>query len=297
MQRWPWFTEVRLPAAIASKSAVVLCHEGEAGLEPTESRLETVGRDVELAAIDRLFLDARERFATLLLEGEPGIGKTTLFREALRRAEASGLHILACRPGASEATLSLAAVVDLLHAVPDDEREALPAPQRRALEVALLLREPGERPVDQRALAAGVRSLVARVALDRPVVLAIDDVQWLDAASAAVLEFVLRRVGRERLGVLAMQRLSEPTRLDLATLVPPDVLRRERIGPLSLGALQHVLGARLAVTFPRSTVVRIHGTSRGNPLFALEIGRVLAERGAPPPGEPLTGPADIGDAR
>ncbi|HLE98807.1 MAG TPA: ATP-binding protein, partial [Gaiellaceae bacterium] len=224
------------------------------GTEAIGASAGIVGREPELAAVARLLSRARERFAALLLEGEAGIGKTTVFREALRKGEASGFHVLACRPGASDATLSLAAVSDLLHALPAEPFEALPRPQRRALEVALLRSEPGERPVDQRAVAAGVRSLVTDLAAERPVLLAVDDVQWLDAASAAILEFVLRRLGPERVGLLAMRRLSEPTRLDLEALLPPDALTREQVGPLSLGALQRLLRERLGVALPRSTL-------------------------------------------
>jgi len=133
-----------------------------------------IGREHELQEIERLLAGAREGFRALLLEGEAGIGKTTVFREALRRAEASCLKVLACRPGESEATLSFAALGDLLRGVPSEPWQALPAPQRRALEVAMLQIDPGERPADRRAVAAGVRSLVARLASDCPVLLAID---------------------------------------------------------------------------------------------------------------------------
>jgi primosomal protein N' len=79
-----------------------------------------VGREAELAAIERLLADSQKRFSALLLEGEAGIGKTTVFREALKTAAANDFHVLACRPGASEATMALAAIGDLLEDVPAD---------------------------------------------------------------------------------------------------------------------------------------------------------------------------------
>jgi DNA-binding CsgD family transcriptional regulator len=258
-----------------------------------QPRARVVGRELEFAAIERLFSIARERFSALLLEGEVGIGKTTLFREALRMAAAHDLHVLACRAGASEATLSLAAISDLLEAVPAELLSALPPPQRRAIDVALLRIEPGEVPVDQRAVAAGLRSLVLRLAVDRPVVLAVDDVQWLDDDSATILEFVVRRLGPEHVALVATRRISTTARLDLEALSPPGALARVHLGPLSLGALQRALKGRLGTTLPRSTLVRVHAASHGNPLFALEIGRVLAERGAIAPGEPLPVPDDV----
>jgi DNA-binding winged helix-turn-helix (wHTH) protein/DNA-binding CsgD family transcriptional regulator len=253
---------------------------------------EIVGRDAERGAVERLLADAGEGFAVLLIEGEAGVGKTTVFREALRRAEQHGFHVLACQPGASEVTLSFAALADLLGCVPPGKLAALPTPQRRAFEGVLLEAEPAERSVELRAAAAGMRSLLTGLALERPVLLALDDVQWLDLASAAALDFVLRRLGPERVGVLATRRLGEVLRLELEAL-PGGVLTRASMGPLSLGALQRLLKDRLGATFMRSTLVRIHATSRGNPLFALEIGRALAERPATPGNEPLPVPDDV----
>lgn len=263
--------------------------EGTAGRGGTH----VVGRDRELTAIQEFLSGAQERFTALLLDGEAGIGKTTVFREALRMAEADGFRVLVSRPGASDASASLSAVADLLDGVPAGELATLPAPQRRALEIALLLTEPDERPVDQRAVGMGVRSLVSGLTAEGPVLLAVDDIQWLDAESAETLGFVVRRLGSERVGLLATHRFTEPARLDLDALVPPHALTRERVGPLSLGALQRLLREQLGDGVPRSTLVRIHGTSGGNPLFALEIARALAERGPPPSGEPLPVPETV----
>jgi DNA-binding CsgD family transcriptional regulator/tetratricopeptide (TPR) repeat protein len=252
-----------------------------------------VGREHELAAVERLLADARTRFSVLLLEGDAGIGKTVVFDEALRIAEASNFHVFWCRPAASEARLSLTSVGDLLDGVSERAWEGLPAPQRRALDVALLHTEPGERGVDQRAIAAGFRSVVSGLAGERPVLLAVDDVQWLDAASATILSFVLRRLRSERVGFLATHRLSEAARLDVAALAPPDALARQRLGPLSLGALRWTLRERLGAALPRAILVRVHAVSGGNPLFALEIGRLLAERGTTTTAEPLPVPDDV----
>jgi DNA-binding CsgD family transcriptional regulator len=286
---------LREPKALPLGLAMCYFPDGSIVVEETAARLhaQIVGRAQELTTIERFLADARERFAVLLLEGDAGIGKTTVYRVALRMAEAAGFHVLACRPGASDATLSLAAVADLVDAVPADVWGTLPAPQRRALDVALLRVDPGDEPVDQRAVAAGLRSLVVELAAQQPVLVAVDDVQWLDPASAVILAFVIRRLGPERVGLLATRRLSETARLDLEALAPPDALAREQLGPLSLGALQRVLRETLGLTLPRSTLVRVHATSHGNPLFALEIARVLAERGTIAPGEPLPVPDDV----
>ncbi len=260
---------------------------------PDSASAELIGRELELTAIEQLLSAGREGLAVLLLEGEAGIGKTTLFREALRRAEAHGFHVLSCRPGASEVAMPLAAVAELLGAMSAERLKALPTPQRRALASALLEVDPGDRPIAERAVAAGMRSLVSSLAAERPVLLAVDDVQWLDAASVGVLDFVIRRLTTERVALLATRRLLEPVKLDLEALVPRDTFARVRMTPLSLGALQRLLKERLGTTFQRSTLVRIHATSGGNPLFALEIGRALAERPPLPHNEPLPVPDDI----
>jgi DNA-binding CsgD family transcriptional regulator len=107
-----------------------------------------------------------------------------------------------------------------------------------------------------------------------------------------IVGFVVRRLGPERVGLLATRRHSEPAGLDLASVLGPDVLVRGRLGPLSLRALQLAVRDRLGVDMPRSTLVRVHAAARGNPLFALEIARVLAETGAPRADEPLPVPDD-----
>ena len=252
-----------------------------------------VGRERELSLAEGFLDSAGERFAVLLLEGEVGIGKTTVWREVVRRAEERSFLVLSCRPAETETKLSLSAVSDLLEPVPDAAFAALPKPQRRALDVALLRADPGKAVADQRTLATSVRSLLGEVASEAPVLLAVDDVQWLDAASAATLDFVLRRLRAERVGFLASRRLPEPARLKVDQFVAPEALANVTIGPLSLGGLHQLLKEGLGSPPSRSVLVRIHEVSGGNPLFALEIGRLLDEEGVPPAGEPLPVPADV----
>jgi DNA-binding CsgD family transcriptional regulator len=252
-----------------------------------------VGRERELSLAEGFLDSAGERFAALLLEGEAGIGKTTVWREVIRRAEERGSLVLWCRPAQAEAKLGLSAVADLLEPVPEAAFGVLHEPQRRALDVALLRAEPGHAVADQRTVATAVRSLLTELALETPVLLAVDDLQWLDSASAAILKFVLRRLRSERIGFLASHRLSEPAVLNVEELIEPDVLARLKIGPLSLAGIHHLLKDRLASPPSRSVLVRIHEASGGNPLFALEIGRLLDEVGVPAAGEPLPVPSDV----
>jgi hypothetical protein len=99
---------------------------------------KVVGRERELSLAEEFLNSASSRLSVLILEGEPGIGKTTVWWEVIRRAEATGFLVLSCRPALTEAKLSLAAVADLLEPVPQSILETRPDPQRRALDIALL---------------------------------------------------------------------------------------------------------------------------------------------------------------
>ena len=164
-----------------------------------------VGRDVELEAVVRFLASAKAPASILVIESEPGMGKTTLWREALLRSERARI-VLSCQPARSEASLSYSAFGDLLSAVDQSAFGALPSPQREALEVALLRAEPTRRAPTRRAVGTALVSLVQTLAVRRPVLMAIDDVQWLDPATASVVEFALRRLRDAPLHVLVTRR-------------------------------------------------------------------------------------------
>lgn len=179
-----------------------------------------VGRESELAAVE-VFLDSiEEGFSALVLEGDPGIGKTTVWQDAVARAEQRGYRTLACRPAQAEAKLSFAALADLLEPMPPEAFAGLPEPQR-ALEIALLrVPDRGSAP-EPRAAAAGVRGLLAGLAGDAPVLVAIDAAQWVDSASARALGFALRRLDGARVGVLATRRPEAPRRPGASSFPSP----------------------------------------------------------------------------
>ena len=252
-----------------------------------------VGRERELSLAEGFLDSAREHFSVLSLEGEAGIGKTTVWREVVRLAEERGFRALACRPAKAEAKLTFSGLADLLEPVPQETFAVLCDIRRHALDVALLRAAPGEAAIDRRTVATAVRSLLGELASDGPVLLAVDDLQWLDPSSSAALGFALRRSASEPIGLLASRRLPEPPGLHVDELVEPERLARVTVGPLSLAGLHHVLKQRLGEAPTRSTLLRIHEASGGNPLFALEVARVLSETGTPPPGEPLPVPSDV----
>jgi DNA-binding CsgD family transcriptional regulator len=246
-----------------------------------DARRTIVGRDVELSTIREFLAAVPNEPSVLVLEGEPGIGKTVLWDAGVFEAQRGGHRVLSCRAAQAEAKLSYTALSDLLAEAADEVLPSLPSPQRRALEVALLRVEPEGPMLDHRAAAVGLLSALAVLSSSRPVVLAVDDMQWLDAASARALAFVLRRLREERVGLLASLRTQPGSGSDLERMLPGGRLRRLSLGPLSLAALHHILEEKLGTAFPRSTLVAISEASAGNPFFAIELGRALLAAGGP----------------
>ncbi len=243
-------------------------------LDETERVAEMIGREGELLVVDAFLERAGAGFSALALEGEAGIGKTTVWLAALQRAEARGFRVLSCRPAKTETKLALSAVADLLERVPESAFDALPARQRQAIEVVLMRTGVAERPPPPRVLATAIRSMLADLTRDGLLV-AVDDVQWIDRASAGVLAFALRRLGDMRMGWLFARRLGEASSFDLQPLVAPDSLMLATIGPLPLAILHRVIEQRLSGSLSRAALVQVHQVSGGNPFYAIEIGREL----------------------
>jgi DNA-binding CsgD family transcriptional regulator len=260
---------------------------------------QVLGREAELASIDAWLggNPGAGRATMLLIAGEPGIGKTTLWSEARRRASLIGCRVLSARPVPSDAGLPHVGLADLLRPVTDDALNPLPAPQRRALEVALLRADPGEGDLDPRAVGIGLTSLLDTIAADGPLVLAVDDAQWLDAASAGSIAFALRRLEDRPVAVIAAVRTSETGRggADFAALESSLDGTRLHVGALSVAAIHQVFRQVLGTSFPRPLLVAIHRAAGGNPFYALEIAREIGQAGTPPPGQPLPVPADHRD--
>ena len=242
--------------------------------------LEIVGREEELASLHAFIGEMNAGPAALVLEGEAGIGKSTLWFAGVEHAHARGLRVLSSRPAEAERRLAHVGLGDLLEEVRDEILPALPAPRRSALEVALLLAETGERAPDARAVGAAALTGLRALAETRPLLLAVDDVQWLDASSASVLEFALRRLRDDPILVLLARRRGEGGPMPERAL-PPDVITRREVGPLSLEGTHQLLRLHLGRAFPQPTLTRIHETSGGKPFLALELARALHRRGRP----------------
>jgi len=255
-----------------------------------ESGHGIVGREDELARVKSFIGSVPEGSSALLLEGKAGIGKTTLWHAGVSIARARGHRVLVCRAAESEARLSYAALGDLF----DFELPDLPAPQKRALDAALLRAEFEGAPPDQQAASVASLGVLRALATSGPVVIAIDDVQWLDVPSARVLAFVVRRLEDAPIRILVALRVGsggDPLGLGQAGPVP---LQRVPIGPLPDEAMTRLLRDRTEGGLTHPTLLRLYRISEGNPFFALEIARALTRRGVrPAPGEPLPVPEDL----
>ena len=255
-----------------------------------------IGREADQASVDQFLDGMAAGSAGLIVSGEAGIGKTTLWSAALESATGRRYRVLVARPAESEARLSYSGLGDLLDAVADEVLPSLPEPQRRALEVALLRAVDDGNPPDQRGVSVAVLGALRLLGATAPVVVAIDDVQWLDNPSARVLHFALRRLGPAPVGVALSLRtgpgLVEP--LELAAGVDGARLWRIDVGPLSVAALHQVVRSQLGTGLAHPTMVRIHRASGGNPFYALELARALRGRDAElVPGQPLPVPEDL----
>jgi predicted ATPase len=238
--------------------------------------VQIIGRREELLTLEAFLTDIPAGGQALLLEGEPGIGKTALWQEGLRAAKERGIRALQARPSDSEAQIAFAALGDLVAPVLGTALPRVVPLQRRALETALLLRESEGTPPDVRVLGLALLSIMRTLAQQGPLLVAIDDVQWLDASSADVVTFALRRLEAEPIAVFATVRgrqVDVPLALDRTF----SGFRRLPVEPLSVGAIHRLLWGRLGLALPRPVLVRLHRTTGGNAFFALEVGRALTD--------------------
>jgi DNA-binding CsgD family transcriptional regulator len=251
-----------------------------------------VGRDAELTAIrEGVVGDPGAR--AVVLAGTPGIGKTTLCEAAIGLAHERGHRVLSARASSTDAPLPFSTLIDLCDGVDGDELARLPEVQRRGLEVALLRRQHGAEPPDSRAIALGFRAVILNACATTPILISVDDVQWVDPSSREVLAFLARRLRQEPICVVMTRSDERPTTIEES--FERGTVQLVTVGPLSFGAVRRLLLDRLGLSLPRSVLHRIVEITAANPLFLLELGREILARGLPTNVEDLPIPARIED--
>jgi DNA-binding CsgD family transcriptional regulator len=231
--------------------------------------MQLYGRDAELAALSDLLDQARQGTSgTLVLRGDPGIGKTALVSHLIARAD--GFRVIRGAGIEEESELPFAGLQLLLRPALD-RIDAVPDVQAEALRGALGLAKAG--PPDRFLVGLAVLSLLAELAAEQPLLCVVDDAQWLDRASADALLFAARRLDSESIVLLLCARAGALTAAGLPEL--------------TLKGLSAQAAAELLHDVPASRRYRVLAESAGNPLALLELPRVLA--GAQPEGPlPLT---------
>lgn len=229
------------------------------------SARELVGRDTECRDIDELLELARQgRSRALLLRGEAGIGKTALLRYAAGRA--TGMTVLSARGIQSESEIPFSGLLELLRPLLG-KLDALPDRQATALAGALAIGPPTG--ADPFAVAAATLSLVAAAAVEAPLLVIVDDLQWVDTSSSEAMLFAARRLGAEPAALLFAMRDGEG-----AAPASPGIPVRHVTG-LDRAASHALLSAQVGEPVPEEVAERLFVQTGGNPLALIELPGLL----------------------
>jgi DNA-binding CsgD family transcriptional regulator len=219
-----------------------------------------VGRDHERRLLRGLVESLNVGGGTVVIQGEPGMGKTSLLGFVADYARRKDVSVHMLRGIESEAVLPFAAITDLLLPL-QEHLTTLPAIQREALEVCLALS--ARPPHGQLAACAGALGILSSAADQRPLVVLVDDFQWLDAESAQILLFVARRLYGERLAIVLAVR-AEP-----GTAAPDTGLPVLSLAGLSAAECARIAGV-MGVTVARPALASLVESTGGNPLAVVE---------------------------
>ena len=244
--------------------------------------MRIVGREQELELVRRFLTAAGSAACALHLHGEAGIGKSTIWQQTLAEAAERGFRVVSSRPTEAEARMPFAGLNDLIGELLDGIQPDLPRPQRVALDAALLRATGDGMHAEPLAISLAVVGVLRAAAIRSPLLLAIDDVPWLDESSTIVLEFALRRLDLEPIGLVVSERTQPPTP-EIPRLVAAFDNGRVYdlpVTPLTPEQTDRLLAATLDLDVPPSLLARIHRVSGGNPFYSVEIGRALQRHGA-----------------
>jgi DNA-binding NarL/FixJ family response regulator len=250
---------------------------------------DEVVRSGEWRRVHEFAVSTRPRPAALSIAGEPGAGKSTLWRAGVAAAAGAGHRVLRSEPSAAEADLPFAGLSDLLSATLPDVGGDIPGPQRDALEVALLVRPAGAEPPTAHAVGLAVLAALRGLATVGPVLVAVDDVHWLDEATLDALTFAFRRADSGPIGLLLAARTEAPADPVSVSVPPPPQRWRDLVAampaetlalaPLDPWQVQRLLPATVSAAQARLVARQ----SRGNPFWAREVAASLESADTPVP--------------
>jgi len=235
-----------------------------------------VGRQRELAETNNFVAEAATRACVLLLVGEAGIGKTTILAEVIDEAVSRDQTVLVARPSQAEAELPFAVLSDLFEQVDENPLGALPAVQRGALDQALR-RVESLSVVDPTAVALAALAVLRSLSSAAPVLVAVDDLQWVDAASLRTLTFAFRRLDGAPVGLLATTRPEFEDELMRMAVRDPGLVGRVEIRGLGKRHLAQLVFERTGWRLSPPQLAELARLSGGNPLYAV----MLAATGDP----------------
>ncbi|MDR2987337.1 MAG: AAA family ATPase [Nocardiopsaceae bacterium] len=248
-------------------------------------RDQIVGRDAELQATSAFLRDMAGGPAGLVFTGEPGIGKTTLWRHAIGQARHDrSIGVLSARPVAADARYGYAVLGDLFGSMPSGLLAWLPWAQQHSLAAALLRGSAGEG-IDPRVVGAAVVGVLTEMCRPGPVLVAIDDAQWLDRPSGRVLAFAARRLGCLPVGFLTCDETGadQKIELDLDRELQESPVTKCALGPLTAAELRQIAKSQTGRALPPTALAQIGQAAGGNPFYAVEVARSFPD--APPPEE------------
>lgn len=237
-----------------------------------------IGRERELQMVAAVLEQATGSPAALIIDGDAGIGKTTLCRAAADTATNRGFSVFTTSGAAAEISLAWAGLADLLSGMDDRFLDELSALHQKALRS--IMTGDAASGGDERLVASAFRAALETHSRQRPVLIVVDDAQWLDDSSRLVIGFAVRRL-RGPVAVLVAYRSGESGNHDWSWAKPadPQALTRMTLGPLGLSDMQAMVEAHTPSPLPRPALERIHRLSAGNPFYALELARTLGEKG------------------
>lgn len=219
-----------------------------------------VGRTRDVSFLRTFVAEASDDGGALLVTGEPGVGKTALLNVVAAEARRRDARVLRCAGTEFEAALSFAGLDQLLQPVLGQVSE-LDENDQRALRVSLGLIDGTAS--EEHAVAMATLRLMAAIAAVEPVLAVVDDVNWLDRASAAVLAYVARRVSGTRIALIASMRTGQRTPFERGGLATYE------LQPLSESEAEALLRERFPSLTPRARA-RLLAEAQGNPLALLE---------------------------